>query len=148
MKTPGNRRLATLTAIGIFGLSAAYSSGAIKPKHGCEGKSAVIRLSEARYPNVVDHIEDAGLAHKTMRVNRRGAEQRRERLLSWYTRRHKQPKNDGLDLDEQSPAMLRSSWKASVRPVPESENRSQGAMMGNRLRGVPNGTCVRYKIGA
>lgn len=140
--------LATLT-VGATSLvkteGPARSSTAVA---GCKGRVAVVDVSQGKYPAIVQHIRStqAHGASKTLRVNREGASERRERLLSWWEARHPQPKGDGLDLDEQPPAMARATWKADVRPVPQDQNRSQGASMGGQLRGVPDGGCFRWRF--
>jgi hypothetical protein len=115
-------------------------------KAACPGKVAIVEMPRSKYPRIVDHIEDSWEKGypRVLRVNRKGAEERRERLLDWYEDRHPQPKGDGLDLDEEPAAVLRRSWRASVRPIPQSENRSAGGTLGAELRGVRDGTCVRY----
>jgi hypothetical protein len=83
-------------------------------------------------------------------LNRRGADERRERLMRDI------PTRDGFDRDEYPPAVGRGrgpglergrdprGWKADVRYVPSSENRSHGASLGNRLADFCNGTRFRY----
>jgi hypothetical protein len=112
----------------------------------CPGKVAVIEMPRSKYPNIVDHIEDSWAKGypRVLRVNRKGAEQRRDKLLDWYEDRYPQPKGDGLDLDEEPAAALRRSWRASVRPIAQRENRGAGGKLGAELRGVPDGACVRY----
>jgi hypothetical protein len=83
-------------------------------------------------------------------INRRGADARRERLLRDI------PTREGFDRDEYPPAVGRGrgpglergrnprGWKADVRYVPSSENRSHGASLGNQLEPFCNGTRFRY----
>jgi hypothetical protein len=83
-------------------------------------------------------------------LNRRGADERRERLLRDI------PTRDGFDRDEHPPAVGRGrgpglergrnprGGKADVRYVPSSENRSHGASLGNQLEPFCNGTRFRY----
>ena len=83
-------------------------------------------------------------------VNRRGAHARRERVLRGI------PTREGFDRDEYPPAVGRGrgpglergrnprGWKADVRYVPSSENRSHGATLGDRLEPFCNGTRFRY----
>jgi len=83
-------------------------------------------------------------------LNRRGADARRDRLLENY------PTRDGYDRDEYPAAVGRGKgrglergrnprgWKADVRYVPSSENRSHGASLGAKLRDFCNGTRFRY----
>ena len=121
---------------------------------GCERPSEVVRLgfSQAEYPNIRRHFKRA-VRHgwpRTLVVNRRNEEERRYRLLRDV------PTRDGFDRDEYPPAVGRGrgprlerghdprGWKAHVRYVPSSENRSHGASMGNQLRPYCNGTRFRY----
>jgi hypothetical protein len=83
-------------------------------------------------------------------VNRRGADARRDRLLEDI------PTKDGFDRDEYPPAVGRGKgkglergrhprgWKAHVRYVPSSENRSHGASLGAQLADWCNGTRFKY----
>ena len=83
-------------------------------------------------------------------LNRRGANDRRERLLRDI------PTRDGFDRDEYPPAVGRGrgsglergrdprGWKADVRYVPSSENRSHGASLGNKLADFCDRTRFRY----
>ena len=83
-------------------------------------------------------------------VNRPGTDARRDRLLEEI------PTKDGFDRDEYPPAVGRGKgkgleggrnprgWKASVRYVPSSENRSHGASLGNKIENFCNGTRFRY----
>lgn len=143
--------LVILAALTTFAVSLVKTEGDTSSNAataGCKGRVAVVNVSQGKYPSIADHIRSAQ-AHgqpRVMVVNRAGADERRERLLSWWEARHPQPKGDGLDLDEQSPAMARATWRADVRPVPEGENRSQGASMGQQLRDVPNGGCFRWRF--
>ena len=83
-------------------------------------------------------------------LNRPGADARRDRLLDNY------PTREGRDRDEYPPAVGRGNgkglergrnprgWKADVRYVPSSENRSHGALLGAKLRRFCDGTRFRY----
>jgi hypothetical protein len=142
---------AAVVAVALTGplsvfLSARSSPRATAPSSSCPGKVAVIEMPRSKYPRIVDHIEDSWAKGypRVLRVNRKGAEQRRDKLLDWYEDRHPQPKGDDLDLDEEPAAVLRRSWRASVRPIPQRENRGAGGKLGAELRGVPNGACVKY----
>lgn len=141
--------LAAALAALVVSLSSGDSDAQTKTSAaGCKGHVATVDVSTSKYPAIADHIRDSWTVGqpKTLRVNRAGASERRSRLLRWWQARHPQPKGDHLDLDEQAPAMARATWKADVRPVPEGENRSQGANMGAQLRGVPNGGCFRWRF--
>jgi hypothetical protein len=147
------RRMVAVIAAALvaWGASLADGDGTAQTREpGCRGHVATVDVSQGKYPAIAAHIHSAQ-AHgqpRVMVVNRAGAKQRRDRLLKWWQVRHPQPKGDGLDLDEQSPAMARATWKADVRPVPQDENRAQGASMGGQLRGVPDGGCFRWRFTA
>jgi hypothetical protein len=111
-----------------------------------------IEFSARKYPNVRRHFRGAlrrGWPRRLV-VNRRGADARRERLLRDI------PTREGFDRDEYPPAVGRGrgpglergrrsrGWKADVRYVPSSENRSHGASLGGQLERFCNGTRFRY----
>jgi hypothetical protein len=142
--------LVLLAAVVAFGASRADGDGTAQTREpGCKGHVATIDMPRDRYPAIVDHVEDSWRAGYpvVLRVNREGAKERRDRLLGWWEHRHPQPKGDALDLDEAPAAALRSSWRADVRPIDEHENRAAGAKLGAELRGLRDGTCVRYAFG-
>ena len=106
----------------------------------------------SKYPNIRRHFRGAlrrGWPRRLV-LNRRGADARRDRLLENY------PTRDGYDRDEYPAAVGRGKgrglergrnprgWKADVRYVPSSENRSHGASLGAKLRDFCNGTRFRY----
>lgn len=111
-------------------------------------KVVQIGLSKTKYPNILDHVEDAIAAGwpAVMVINREGAEDRRDQLLKGY------PTKPGMHRDEYPMAMGRgkgpglergsnpTGWKASVRYIPESENSSSGAVVGIKLRRYCDGT--------
>ena len=111
-----------------------------------------ISFSRTKYPNIRRHFR-AALRRgwpRTLVLNRRGADARRERLLRDI------PTRDGFDRDEYPPAVGRGKgkglergrhprgWKADVRYVPSSENRSHGSVLGIKLRRFCDGTRFRY----
>ena len=111
-----------------------------------------IAFSAKKFPNVRRHFRGAlrrGWPRRLV-VNRRGADARRERVLRDI------PTREGFDRDEYPPAVGRGrgpglergrnprGWKADVRYVPSSENRSHGATLGDRLEPFCNGTRFRY----
>ena len=121
----------------------------------CVRPAGVQRLvfSATEYPNIRRHFRRAVLRRgwpRRLVVNRRGADERRERLLRDI------PTRDGFDRDEYPPAVGRGrgpglergrhprGWKADVRHVPSSENRSHGASLGAQLEPFCNGTRFRY----
>jgi hypothetical protein len=111
-----------------------------------------IVFSAQRFPNVRRHFRGALRRGWPLRLvlNRRGADARRERVLRNIRTR------EGFDRDEYPPAIGRGrrpglergrnprGWKADVRYVPTSENRSHGATLGDRLEPFCNGTRFRY----
>jgi hypothetical protein len=121
---------------------------------GCTKPNGIKRLvfSKAKYPNIRRHFRAAVRKGWPTRlvVNRRGADARRDRLLEGY------PTKDGYDRDEYPPAVGRGKgkglmrgrnprgWRASVRYVPSSENRSHGAVLGNKIDDLCNGARFRY----
>jgi hypothetical protein len=121
----------------------------------CVRPSGVQRVvfSAAKYPNIRRHFRRAALHRgwpRRLVLNRRGADERRERLLRGI------PTRDGFDRDEYPPAVGRGrgpglergrhprGWKADVRHVPSSENRSHGATVGALLEPFCNGTRFGY----
>jgi hypothetical protein len=131
---------------------------AVRTKSSCSRPSAVqsLRFSAAKYPNISRHTRLA-IAHgwpSVMVLNRRGTDQRRDRLLQGV------PTRSGFDRDEYPAAVGRgrangsrhglvrgtgpTGWKADVMYVPSSENRSHGSSMGAKLRRFCEGTRFRY----
>ena len=111
-----------------------------------------VGFSSTKYPNIFRHFARAVKAGwpKVLKVNRTGADARRDRLLeNVFTR-------SGFDRDEYPPAVGRgkgkgltrgdnpTGWMASVQYVPSSENRSHGSVLGTKLRRFCNGTLFRY----
>jgi hypothetical protein len=111
-----------------------------------------IEFPRAKYPNIRRHFRGALRRGwpRALVLNRTGADARRDRLLAGI------PTKDGYDRDEYPPAVGRGrgkgltkgrhprGWKADVRYVPSSENRSHGASLGGQLRAYCNGTRFRY----
>ena len=141
-----------LFLLALTALPASATGGA--RVHTCITSSGVrsISFSATKYPNVRRHFR-AALARgwpRTLVVNRQGADARRDRLLRDTDTR------PGLDRDEYPPAVGRGrgkglrrgtsprGWKADVRFVPSSENRSHGATLGGLLSRFCDGTRFRY----
>ena len=120
----------------------------------CTKPEGVQRLvfRASKYPNIRRHFRGAlrrGWPRRLV-LNRPGADARRDRLLEDY------PSRDGYDRDEYPPAVGRGKgkglergrdprgWKADVRYVPSSENRSHGASLGAKLQDLCDGTRFRY----
>ncbi|MEZ6073145.1 MAG: hypothetical protein R3C10_23475 [Pirellulales bacterium] len=103
-----------------------------------------IFIDSSKYPQSLQHLEDAGALNRPLTVNRADAAANRAAALRG---RSKVP---GMDLDEVPPAVLRQPGDpVSVRPILRSDNRGAGASMGNQMRGVPNGgqVIIRPKRG-
>lgn len=111
-----------------------------------------ISFSRTKYPNIRRHFL-RGLRKgwpRTLVLNRRGAEARRDRLLTGV------PTKAGYDRDEYPPTVGRGKgpglergvnprgWRADVAYVPSGENRSHGSTMGLKLRRFCDGTRFRY----
>ena len=112
-----------------------------------------MEFSRSEYPNIRRHFKGAlrrGWPRRLV-VNRPLADERRERATERY------PTRDGFDRDEYPPAVGRGrggkaltrgknprGWKADVRYVPSSENRSHGASLGNQLSPYCDGTKFKY----
>jgi hypothetical protein len=144
---------AALMLIGLLWVPAATTATDARPAE-CVRPSGVQRIvfSAQKFPNVRRHFRGAlrrGWPRRLV-VNRRGADARRERALRDI------PTREGFDRDEYPPAVGRGrgpglergrnprGWKADVRYVPSSENRSHGATLGDRLERFCNGTRFRY----
>ena len=127
------------------------------PEAGCVKPSGVqqIGFSATKYPNIRRHFLAAVSEGwpSTLVIERRGTDARRDRLLPGYATRA------GYDRDEYPPAMGRGrgsegltrgadpvGWRASVRLVPSSENRSHGSVMGIKLRRFCSGTRFSYRF--
>lgn len=122
------------------------------PDQACTRPKQVQRLvfSASKYPHIRKHVRIAirnGWPRQLV-LNRSGADARRDRLLDDI------PARDGYDRDEYPAAVGRGKgkglergrnprgWKAHVRYVPSSENRSHGATLGNMLEPFCDG--VRF----
>ena len=121
---------------------------------GCTTVSGVqpISFSRTKYTNIRRHFR-AALRRgwpRTLVLNRRGSDARRDRLLGGFRTR------PGFDRDEYPPAVGRGrgkglrrgthprGWKADVCYVPSLENRSHGSTLGIKLRRFCDGTRFRY----
>jgi hypothetical protein len=123
------------------------SEGCVTPR----GVKSLV-FSGSKYPNIRRHVRGAirrGWPRRLV-LNRDGSDERRERLLRNHATR------DGFDRDEYPPAIGRGEggglergrsprgWRADVRYVPSSENRSHGALLGAKLADYCDGTRFRY----
>lgn len=128
-------------------LASGDASACVKPENVQN-----ISFSKTKYPEIRRHFLRALRKGwpRTLVLNRRGAEARRERLLTGVPTKH------GYDRDEYPPAVGRGNgpgldrgtnprgWRADVAYVPSSENRSHGSTMGLKLRRFCSGTQFRY----
>lgn len=130
----------------------------VRALDACRTQKGYVRIgvSVSKYPHVWRHVVDAragrntgsdgttivrnGLRWPTVLVkNDQGEDGRRAAAFAASGVKTKH----GFDRDEYPAAVLRSSTLADIRYVPSSENRSQGANMGNQLREWCNGQRVR-----
>jgi hypothetical protein len=100
-----------------------------------------VTLDRRRHRAVLGHIRRAIRAGwpRILSLNRPGAEERRDRLLD----ESRYPTRRGMDRDEWPMAFARTDWRAHVAFVPSRQNRSAGAIIGNRLRPYCDGTRFR-----
>jgi hypothetical protein len=129
-------------------------AGPVPSQRSCQTPTGVqpITFSKTKYPHIRRHFRAARRRGwpRTLVLNRRGADARRERLLQDI------PTRDGFDRDEYPPAVGRGKghglergrhprgWKADVRYVSSAENRSHGSVLGIKLRRFCDGTRFRY----
>jgi len=141
--------LLTLVMATALGPSSTSATGS------CFKPDGIVRIefSKREYPRIHRHFQGAlgrGWPRRLV-VNRPLADERRERATASV------PTKDGFDRDEYPPAVGRGrggegltrgrdprGWKADVRYVPSSENRSHGASLGNQLSPFCNGTRFKY----
>ncbi len=129
-----------------------------KPKASCVRPAGTLRLvfSKTKYRHIRQHVMDAlGKGWpRVMVLNRKGADERRDRLLEDI------PTRSGMDRDEYPAAVGRgrpngdkrglvrginpTGWMADVAYVPSKENRSHGSALGAKLRGFCDGTKFEY----
>jgi hypothetical protein len=103
-----------------------------------------VTFSKSEYPNIISHIKYSWRIGypKRLMIWRKGADQRRDRLLSGSGI----PTKAGYDRDEAPAAVLRKKVPADVRYVPSGENRSAGASLGNQISPYCNGVHLRYRF--
>jgi Deoxyribonuclease NucA/NucB len=99
-------------------------------------------LPVSKYPNIMDHVRDAtagrtrtGRWPRVLVKRSHGEDRRRDAAIKMSLL----PPREGMDRDEYPPAVGRKTLSADVRYVPSSENRSAGAVMGNRIRSLCDG---------
>lgn len=151
------RHLSVLAVSAAVTLAALIGTGSPSPTAqaaSCQKPRGVVTIyfSARKYPNIRKHALDAIRKGwpSVLVVNRRGADDRRDRLLGPI------PTKRGYDRDEYPPAVGRgkgrglqkgsnpTGWRADVRYVRSKENRSHGSSMGGKLRKFCNGTRFRY----
>lgn len=101
-----------------------------------------VRVSRARWPHIARHIERARDRYpRVLHLDRRGADENREESLRGVATR------PGFDRDEYPPAVAREGGAgADIGLVPSSENRSAGAVLGNRLRPFCDGQRFVFRV--
>ncbi len=102
-----------------------------------------VQVSLSRHPEAAQHILDAqGAGHPSvLTVNRTMADANRRDSLRGV------PTKTGLDRDEYPPAMFEEGgFGASVRHIDPGDNRGAGAVIGNQLKGAPDGTVVSIVV--
>jgi hypothetical protein len=133
---------------------AAPTPTAIPAVRACVSPGRVVNItfSKTKYPNIRRHYLAALRSGwpTVLTVHRAGADARRDKLLRRVATR------PGMDRDEYPPAVGRGKgahlvrgsnprgWQADVAYVPSSENRSQGSVMGIKLRRFCDGTRFHY----
>jgi len=102
-----------------------------------------VTLSRSRFPASAAHIEEAQAAGhaSVLTVGRASSAARRREALAGI------PTKAGMDRDEYPPAMFTEGGRgASVKHLPNSDNRGAGACIGAQCRGLPEGSKVRITI--
>lgn len=140
---------------GGSGISPAPPSSPSAPPPRCGRPEAVqrITLSRARYPNIRAHLARAMKKGwpRILVVNRKGAQQRRDKLLKRI------PVRAGFDREAYPPAIGRgrgsrgltrgrtpTGWRADIEYVPSSESRAHDSLTRSKLKPFCDGTRFRY----
>ena len=113
-----------------------------KGAQALKGAKAVktIKIDSSKSPEAAQHIRDAGYDGATLTVDRSGTSTRRAEALNGT------PTRPGMDRDEVPPAVFQEGGAgASVRHIDSSDNRSAGGQLGQQLKDVPDGSCVRLE---
>lgn len=131
---------ALLTALVIAGGVTAAATPAAAASCTRTTKTVVIPLSTARHANLIRHAQAAiNRGYPVVMVlHRAGASARRTAAVS-HT-----PIKAGYDRDEYPAAVGRAVARADIAYVGSSENRSGGAILGNKMRGFCDGTRFTY----
>jgi len=110
---------------------------------GKEAKSIAktLKVNRSKSPQSAKHLEDTGQVNKPLTIDRAGSAQRRNENMKGVGIK------PGMDRDESPPAVFKENGgNASVRHIPSGDNRSAGAQIGNQLKGVKDGECVKIEI--
>jgi len=100
-------------------------------------------VSRSQYPASAAHIEQAQRAGqpRVLTIDRTGAEMRRRAALQGHA------SSSQGDRDEYPPAMFKEGGAgASVRIIPQGDNRGAGSIIGQQLRALPDGTKVTIEV--
>lgn len=120
-----------------------------------------LSLSQSDYPESFGHIADAinsgqpdtvTIDRNPPGVNRGPADRRRAQNMADFQRNVRNgvcpPAGPGEDRDEWPMAMFAEGGRgSSVRPIDAADNRGAGSAIASALRGLPNGTRVRFIVG-
>ena len=130
--------IATTLALVIAGGGVAEADACQRQYH-----SVYVQLSQSKYPETTDHIQDAIAASQPalLHIARDEEEANRDAALAGF------PPRSGYDRDEYPPAMSDEGGAgASVRYIDPSDNRGAGATMGNALEDWCNDQPFRIDI--
>lgn len=120
--------------------AAAKFGGSLLKGNKAANEIKTITIDSSKSPQAAQHLKDAGVDGKILTVDRAGAAGRRSEALKGT------PTKPGLDRDEAPPAVFKEGGAgSSVRHIDASDNRSAGAQLGNQLKRVPDGECVKIK---
>jgi hypothetical protein len=123
---------------GVNGTGTSNPGGNSAKTTGEESKvevSKVIVVDQSKYPQSVQHLEEAGALNTPLTVDRAGAAARRAAALKGV------PTQQGMDRDEAPPAVFKEGSQ-SVKPIPFSDNRGSGGTIGQQLRDVKDNETV------
>jgi hypothetical protein len=116
------------------------TGGRPKPTPKIPKVDKTIYIDKKKYPESAKHIEEAAKKGKptTLTIDRAGAKQNRKDSLRGF------PTKKGKDRDEWPPAMSKEGGSgASVKYINPSDNRGSGSVMGNEIKGLPDGAIVK-----
>lgn len=119
-----------------------------KPGQSMSNKVQYLTFSRSKYPHIVAHIEESWMNGypKILKINRRGADRRRDKLLNTAAGLRKWPRRSNEDRDEAPAASLRDTVKADVKYVDDHENQSAGVHLRNQMAPWCDKTRVRYRF--